>query len=165
MPALLSLDMAPRAAVWNKLIEIIRIDGTVKRVIPRAASFRYWTGTDEDSQPFTTDLAPAVRFTPAAGPVAWLYPGSMAGDLLINCEMIVQGTAVIDVMNLWWAIQRALYPRSQPARQAIQVALNAAGGTTGQPVFSQPAYSTELTDNCQLAVGQIKIQIMENIDT
>lgn len=165
MPALLDLDTAPRAAVWLKLIEIIRIDATIKRTIPRAASFRYWTGTDEDSQPFTTELAPAVRFAPAAGPDVWLYPGSLAGDLLINCEMIVQGTAVIDVMNLWWAIQRALYPKLQSARQVIQVALNAAGATTGQPVFSQPAYSTELTDNCQIAMGQIKIQIQENIDT
>ncbi len=159
----LDLNDSPRTLVYRKLVELVRIDPTIKRVISRPASFRAWDGAPEDSQPFTVDIAPAVRFTPINGPDLWQYPSAFAGDLYINVEMLVWGSDVSDVFNLWWAIERAIYPRDFAAKTAIVSALQQAGARTGLAEFSQPAFDPEPKDNFFAATGQIKIAVLEQL--
>jgi len=161
--ATLSLNTAPRASVFRKLVELVQNDATIKRVISRPASFRAWTGNPVDSQPFSIDIAPAVRFTPASGPEVWFTPNAQKGPLLVNVEMLVMGSDADDVMNLWWAIERAIYPAAQAPLYANLQALQQAGAYSGLAEFTLPAFDPQPADNFWAATGQIKIEVRNQL--
>lgn len=154
----LDLNTAPRTSVYRKVVQLIRNDATIKRIV-RPTSIRAWDGLPSDGEPFTPEIAPALRFTPINGPDAFWSPGSMKGDLLINVEMMVAGTCVDDVFNLWFAACRALYPALQSSTNANVQALMAAGAYDGLAVFSSPAFDPDPKDNYFYAQGQIRITV------
>lgn len=161
--ATLSLNTAPRTSVFRKLVEIVQNDPTIKRVISRPASFRAWTGKPVDGQPFSVDIAPAVRFTPIQGPDSWYSPNAQKGPLFVNVEMLIQGSDADDVMNLWWAIQRAIYPAAQEDLYANLQVLQQAGAHDGLAEFTLPAFDPGPRDNFWAATGQIKIMIRNQL--
>jgi hypothetical protein len=160
--ATLDLDQAPRAAVYRKLVELIRNDPTIRRIF-RPTSIRAWDGKPQDSAPFDTTIAPCLRITPSNGPDEWLYPEAFAGDLYLNVELVVRGTDCDDVFNVWFAIQRAIYPRDFTAKTANVTALQQAGAKTGLAQFSLPAFDPNPSDNYFAAAGQIKISVREQL--
>lgn len=83
----------------------------------------------------------------------------MVGPLFLNVDMLIPGTDADDELNLWWAIEHALYPQSFAAQQANVAALQLAGANTGLCMFSQPAFDPTPSDKFFAATGQIKIDI------
>jgi hypothetical protein len=63
-------------------------------------------------------------------------------------------------MNLWWAIEKALYPSDFTAKSANISALQAAGAYTGLAEFTQPAFDDSPSDKFFAAYGQIKIDVL-----
>jgi hypothetical protein len=155
---LLDLNTAPRTAVYRKVVQLIRNDATIGRVL-RPTSIRAWDGLPQDGIPFAADVAPCIRLTPTAAADNWWSPGSQRGPLFINCEILVKGTCVDDVMNLWWAIVRAIYPAAQSSTNANVLALQQAGAYTGLAEFSLPAFDADPENLLFYAAGQIKIDV------
>ena len=61
-----------------------------------------------------------MRWTPMNTGEEFKTPDTMAGDLLINCEVIIAGSCVDDLTNFWWMLTRCFYPQGGGApRQAI----------------------------------------------
>jgi hypothetical protein len=155
---LLPLPKSPRTNVFRAIVKILQCD-LVLRNIFRPGSFRSWSGAPHDELEFTFAIAPAIRLTPANGPEQFWSPNAQVGDLLVNCEMLVAGSNVDDVQNLWWAIEKAIYPADQTKAMANAAALQTAGAHSGLSLFSQPAYDPEPADKFFAATGQIKIAV------
>lgn len=122
-------------------------------------NFRCWSGRSHDSFEFTFSSSPSLRITPTCGPESFLFPTAMVGPLFLNVDMLIPGTDADDELNLWWAIEHALYPQSFAAQQANVAALQLAGANTGLCMFSQPAFDPTPSDKFFAATGQIKIDI------
>ena len=117
MAGIRSLDLptSPRAAVFRAMESIVR-ENTIFGRIVKPDNFRTWQGHPRDSKPFDQCNAPAMRWTPMNTGETFRTPDTMAGDLLINCEIICRGSCCDDLTNFWWMLTRCFYPPlPQPA--------------------------------------------------
>jgi hypothetical protein len=154
----LPLPRSPRTAVFRALVKLLHNDLVLRNVLKDGA-LRSWSGTSHDSMEFTFSIAPAIRLTPTNGPEQFWSPNAQVGDLLINCEMIIAGTNVDDVQNLWWGIEKAIYPADQTKAVAHQQTLQAAGAHSGLVLFSQPAFDPTPESKFFAAMGQMRIAV------
>jgi hypothetical protein len=164
MATLKSLPTCPRTTVFRKIVQILKNDPVLSNVI-RPGSLRSWSGSSHDNVEFSYSQAPAIRLTPASGPEDWKYPDAQVGALYINVEMLVAGTDADDEINLWWAIERAIYPFDEAKRFAIVRELQQASAHSGLCTFSQPAFDPEPGNKFFAATGQIKIDVLLQLNT
>lgn len=160
----LDLPVSPRAAVFRAMETIVRQNSVFQRVV-KPDNFRTWEGHPRDSKPFDQSHAPAMRWTPINTGESFRTPDTMAGDLLINCEIIVRGSCCDDLTNFWWMITRCFYPPAFADRNAIIQALQTAGGRSGLVLFTQPAFDPGPDGVFMAGQGQLKIEIQSQLNT
>ena len=160
----LDLPTSPRAAVFRAMETIVRGDATFQRAI-KAAEFRTWKGDPNDPRPFTYAEAPCFRWTPMNTGEEFKTPDTMAGDLLINCEVIIRGCCCDDLTNLWWMLTRCFYPATLSQRNANIQTLQNAGARSGLVLFSQPAFDPSPDGVFFAGQGQIKIEIQSQLNS
>lgn len=157
----LDIPTAPRTAVFRALDQIVRADPTINGVFGNR--IRSWTGDElRDAKPFTTTEAPALRLTPVGmGQDEWYSPDEQFGELGIEVEIFLRGTLIDDLMNVWWAVQRAIYPVT--GAQPNANLLNAAGATTGMVTFADPAFDRQMAEQSgyMRGIGSMKVEIRE----
>lgn len=158
MATIRQLPTSPRTTVYRKVCQILQTDPVLSSVI-RPESFRTWAGRSHDNMEFSYSSAPGLRLTPLGSLETWKFPEARVGDLVIRVDMVLPGTDADDEMNLWWAIQRAIYPDVYATQLANIQALQAAGANTGYVEFSQPAFDPEPQDRFFVATGQMKIEV------
>jgi hypothetical protein len=165
----LALPDSPRKLVFRRIVQQLKNDPVLKRSLKTLLA---WGGTPEDARPLTIDESPGIRLTPGFGPDVWQFPDAQAGWMFIKVEMLVPGFDVGDMIDLWWALEIALYPRDWNARMAFQQALREvglpqglAGAKTGLITFSQPIADDAPADQYQHAVGEMKVEILLNLNT
>ena len=162
--AALDLPQAPRDAVFRAMETIVRRNATFQRIV-KPSSFRTWSGDPQDAREFSCEYAPAMRWTPRNTGEEFKTPDTMAGDLLINCEVLIKGTNCSDLTNFWWMLARCFYPSNLASRQANILALQNAGARSGLVLFSQPAFDPTPDGVFFTGQGQIKIEIQSQINT
>lgn len=155
---MLNLNQAPRTAVFRQLVSFVRNDPTIKRIV-RPTSIRAWDGLPQDAEPFSPAIAPCIRMTPTNGPDKFWSPGATVGTLFVQVEMLVQGLCSDDLLNLWWAVVRAIYPAAQSDTNASIRALVAAGAYCGLAEFTLPVFDADPENFLFAGVGQIKIDV------
>ena len=107
-----------------------------------------------------------MRWTPMNTGEEFKTPDTMAGDLLINCEVIIAGSCVDDLTNFWWMLDPLLLPaRRRHTRQAIIQTLQTAGARSGLVLFSQPAFDPGPDGVFFAGQGQIKIEIQSQLNS
>src|SRR6516165_8673160 len=92
----LDLTQAPRDSVFRAMEKIVRQNAAFQRIV-KPTSFRTWSGDPQDAREFTFEIAPAMRWTPKQSGDDFKTPDTMAGDLLINCEILIKGTNCSDM--------------------------------------------------------------------
>jgi hypothetical protein len=160
----LDLPTSPRAAVFRAMETIVRQNPTFQRIV-KPDNFRSWQGHPRDSKPFDQSNAPAMRWTPMNTGETFRTPDTMAGDLLLNCEILIRGTCCDDLTNFWWMITRCFYPPVFAARNAIIQTLQTAGARSGLVLFSQPAFDPGPDGVFMAGQGQLKIEIQSQLNT
>jgi hypothetical protein len=153
----LDLPQSPRDSVYRAMEKIVRNNAIFQRIV-KPSSFRTWNGKPDDAKEFTFNIAPALRWTPMNTGEDFKTPDSMAGDLLINCEILLPGTNVSDLANFWWMLARCFYSGGA-ANNANQQALMQAGARSGLVLFSQPAFDPSPDGVWLAGQGQIKIVV------
>jgi hypothetical protein len=143
-------------------VSILKHDPVLKTVV-KAENFRAWTGASHDNMVFEFSGSPSIRITPSNGPETWKFPSAFTGWLFLNVDILIPGTDADDQLNLWDAIERALYPDVFATQQANVLALQQAGAYTGMCEFSMPAFDPSPTDRFFAATGQIKIEILRSL--
>jgi hypothetical protein len=156
MATLTALPTSPRTTVFRVIDTILRNDKVLSSVI-RPTSFRSWKGNSHDTMEFSHSMAPAIRLTPMNGPETWKFPEAFTGWLFIKCEMLLAGTDADDELNLWYAIEKALYPTGNTLAN-VQT-LQQAGAYSGLVEFSQPSFDPSPQDRYFAAVGEMKIEV------
>ena len=165
----LGLPDSPRKLVFRRIVQQLKNDPVLRRSLKTILA---WGGDAMDAPPVTVDESPGIRLTPTFGPDEWQFPDAQSGWMFIRVEMLVNSWDVGDMMDLWWSIEIALYPRDWNARMAFQQQLrevglpqNLAGAKTGLISFSQPVADDNPQDQYQHAVGEMKIEILLNLNT
>jgi hypothetical protein len=158
--ARLDLPTSPRTSVFRAIVQILRNDPVLSAT---CRTILAWEGKPTDGQPLTLAMAPALRITPANGPNQWTYPEAFRGDLYLNVEVLVSGYDYDDLLNLWWAVQRAIYPKGQS--MAIVLQLQQAGAHSGLCEFTLPVFDPAPESNYFHASGQLKITVLEQLST
>jgi|SRR5271157_5273556 len=166
MAGIRSLDLptSPRAAVFRAMETIVRDNPIFQRIV-KPDNFRTWQGHPRDSKPFDQSNAPALRWTPMNTGEQFRTPDTMAGDLLINCEIICRGSCCDDLTNFWWMLTRCFYPPVLAARNAIIQTLQTAGARSGLVLFSQPAFDPGPDGVFMAGQGQLKIEIQSPLNS
>ena len=161
----LDLPVSPRAAVFRAMEQIVRTNPTFQRIV-KPDNFRTWEGHPRDSKPFDQSHAPAMRWTPMNTGEQFRTPDTMAGDLLINCEILCRGCCCDDLTNFWWMLTRCFYPPgATTTRNAIISTLQTAGARSGLVLFSQPAFDPGPDGVFMAGQGQFKIEIQSQLNT
>lgn len=153
--ATLALPSSPRILIYRAIERTLKTNPVLKRTVKE---WRTWTEKPGQSAAFNINVAPAIRLTPSNGPAEWLYPEAMVNTVFIDVEMQLATPDVDDVFNLWYAIEKALYPGG-PATLANIAAFQAIGAKTGYAMFSMPAFDPAPDGSMQTAFGQIKIEV------
>jgi hypothetical protein len=143
---------------------IVRSNTTFQRIV-KPSSFRTWQGNPDDAKEFTFSIAPALRWTPMNTGEEFKTPDTMAGDLLINCEILIQGTNVSDMFNFWWMVTRCFYPASLSQRNANIQTLQTAGARSGLVLFSQPAFDAGPDGVWLAGQGQMRVEIQSQLNS
>lgn len=154
-----TLPTSPRTKVFRAVVALLQQNPVILSCI-KPDSFRSWSGRSHDAIEFSSSMYPAIRITPTNGPEGWIFPTAMRGWLYLNVDMLIFGTDADDQLNLWWAVEKAIYPDVYSQQQANVAALQAAGAYTGLCEFSQPAFDPLPIDKIWAATGQIKIEIL-----
>jgi hypothetical protein len=158
MATIKQLPVSPRTKVFRAITAILQRDPVLSSVV-RPPNFRAWAGASHDNAEFTFSSSVSIRITPTNGPESWKFPDAFTGWLFLNVDMLIPGTDADDELNLWWSIERAIYPEDFAARSAIVAALQQAGAYSGLCEFSQPAFDATPQNRFFAATGQIKIQV------
>jgi hypothetical protein len=159
MATLKTLPVSPRTKVFRAICSLLQHDPVLSNVI-KPDNFRTWAGKSNDSMPFDFSPSASLRLTPSNGPEEWKYPDAMMGWLFITVDMLVMGTDADDQLNLWWAIERAIYPDTWALSVANVQALQLAGAYSGLTEFSQPAFDAAPQGGGFASTGQLKIQVI-----
>jgi hypothetical protein len=156
--SLRQLPQSPRTGVFRAIEKILRTDPLLRNTI-EPSSLRAWNGNDDDGIVPTQDMAPFLRMTPINQAETWWTPSSQTGSLLINMEILINGFLVDDLLNFWWAIERAIYPMDYAARMKNIEAIRQAGAMTGLVSFTQPVFDPSPETISFAGVGQLKVEI------
>jgi hypothetical protein len=154
-----TLQNSPRTNVYRALMTILKLDPVLTSVV-KPPSFKTYDGSQHDTADFSNATCPALRFLPTNGSESFKFPNAQVGDLIIQVHMLVAGTNVDDPQNLWWAIERAIYPSDFAKKMANQQALRDAGAETGLALFTQPAFDPVPENRYFACTGFISIKIL-----
>lgn len=126
---------------------------------------RYWgffTGKPEDFQKPAVSQFPAIALNVASTGMSPWSQSSNEETMIINIEMAVTGTDMDDLLNLWWAVQKALKP-STLGRRAIIDALRDDKCTTfvfegfGKSALNHVKF---MEDNSVVGTGSVTINLL-----
>ena len=170
----LDLPPSPRKLVFRRIVQQLRNDPVLSRAL---RTIQAWEGKPADFQPLTQSNAPGIRLTPTCGPDMWAFPDAQRGWLYIAVDLVVPGHDVADMLDVWWTMERAIYPpnpdrldmspalRFQKDLREVGLPYGMAGAYTGLVEFSQPAADDSPGDQVMEAIGQMRVEMLLNINT
>jgi hypothetical protein len=148
----LPLTTSRRTATFRALEAILRADHTLRKVVADKHWYT-WDGSPASAGPLPANLV-AIRLTPAPGPAEFWSPTEQESLLFIDVELTVPGLLIDDLLNLWQAVERAIYPEDHVvAMQHVATLQAASGGAAGMVKFSQPARLEARQEKGGAAVG------------
>lgn len=152
--------VSPLSTAFRALESILRRDSALNTAIK---TWRSWTGDVDDKEQPATGSMPFVRITPLPASSQWLSPASHEEDLLVQIEIAYAGTCIDDGLDLWRAVELAIYPTDVPTRTANQQLLQSAGVRGGVCTITQPAIDRSLShpDHVMSVVaGAVKLRVV-----
>lgn len=110
----LALPDAEETLAFRAAERILRTDPTLSRVV---RSWNAWDGSPGDVLEPTFSTCPYLRLAPMPTGSAWQTEGQHRMPVLVGIQVAVAGSNADQLVNLWAAVRRALWP-SDPARMA-----------------------------------------------
>ena len=163
--AILDLATGTRATVFRTIVSQLKADP----VLANAVKFwMVWDDSEWDRNVITSLQQPGIRLTPIPASQGWYSPDAFSGYLQIQCEIGIPSVDADDYLNLWEAIENALYPPGDRVTQlAYQQALRDAGSETGLVEFNLPASDPNAVahnDGIWWCQGQMRISVIRTIN-
>jgi hypothetical protein len=131
-------------------------------------TWKLWDGSKLAQGPDLSSEMPVLRLEPAIGPQTWWSPDAHIGPLMIRVNYSIQTRYVEDVLNLWEAIENALYPYGRwDEQERMRMALVECGSDTGQWEFAMPASDPnprETEDGIFHCIGMMRISVVRGFN-
>jgi hypothetical protein len=156
----LPLPTAERTAVFRAIVRLLKADPTLSNVVK---TWFVWDGTPGETQDFELGHAPALRLTPLGGGDEWMSPQSVVGMLVIDFEMMVAGTNIDDLANLWRAVIAAFYDPQALPWPNVQEILRDAGGYPPSPQFTLPSQMIERNEAYCHGSARLMIKVLTQL--
>lgn len=153
---MLGVPRGIRSTVFRMIEARLKADATLGGVV---AKWYTWDGSPESASGLAVIPTPSVRLTPALGPVTWYGPAEQGGMLQVKIDLLTRTLNADDPLDLWEAIERAIYPSDRTDELAWEQSLRDAGGWTGQISLTQPTTMQQADENQILSSGTIEIEI------
>lgn len=156
----LALPDSEETIAFRAVESILRSDADLSRVIK---TFVAWRGEPVDNEPPTASMCPYLMIVPSARPSGWVTEGQHEEPLQIGIFAAVVGSDADQIMNLWGAIRRALFPQDATQRTSVLTKVNAAGIVNGE--ITMPAYTVKAEKGDQvvmLGTGTLELYLMVN---
>jgi hypothetical protein len=155
----MSIDGLPggqRSKVYRRLVELLKADPTLSSVVKT-----WMTWEDEQLQEPVLQTAPAILLSPSIGPMPMASADSFVSDFVVNVGLVIEGRCATDALDLWEAIENALYPPDRGLQQAIQRELSSCEfrAVTGLVQFGRPPLLAAFENNLARYDGSISIAI------
>ncbi|WP_422929041.1 hypothetical protein [Singulisphaera sp. PoT] len=104
-PILPKAQNVEEANAWLALVDVLTNDEMLKDVV---RMWRTWTGESDDSDPPAESQCPWIRLTPAPSQITIQEVDAYRLALAVQVETLILGTNVVDNLNLWGLIRRAM---------------------------------------------------------
>ena len=137
--AIPGIPVDPRSQVYKRICDQLRTDP----VIGSRVEWICWDGARKDVIAVATDK-PTVETSVKSEGQTWAAPDAFRGMLGVEIILYIPNSYdATDGLDLWGAIERALYPQNKRDKQlAFEQQLRDAGAETGEIELSQPAAIT-----------------------
>lgn len=158
------LPRGVRSKVFQRIVEQLKTDPLLSRLIKR------WNVWDKPISPVASaGTETELQLTPRLGATGWYSPDSHVGPLQIQVDLWAPGNKkglynAVDALDLWEAIEGALYQPDITKRKAFKRELQCLGAETGEIQFSQPATVQSAGENGVVQVGLMQLNVRRNIN-
>lgn len=156
---MLNLPVSAYTKLYRAIERQLKDDPVLQGVV---RCWNVFKGKTEDFQKPSINQYPAVALlVSSSGMSAWSQAANEE-TMVIDIEMAVAGTDQDDLLNLWWAIQKALKP-STKGRKILIESLKDDGCTTvvfegfGKSALNHVKYRD---DNTMVGTGSIYINLL-----
>lgn len=158
----LKLPDTEEVTAFRCIDRIIRTDKVLQAVVGR--NFYSWTGNNLDDADPTTATLPWVRLSCSGLPMDWATEGQHRSPLMVTVELAVMGTNSDNLVKLWGAVRKALFPREAEARDAVRAAQCAA---MVQKITLRlgPTLPKKLGDGTKILYASGAIELLLHINT
>lgn len=121
-----------------------------------------WTGDmNIDMMKPTFGTCPFFRLSPFPDASDWVTESQHDLSIIVQVELFTAGSDVNQIMNLWGATRRALFPAALSAKQAIMTSLQAVG--ISKPIITRASYGVIQQEEGVViltATGMIKLVLL-----
>jgi hypothetical protein len=137
---ILKLPDHPRSIIYTLIVQALKADPTLRRVVAPDAWRTYLDEPDNDTPP-GEDTLPSVEVLPFGQGALPESPIAQSSPLGIAITIATEGLDVRDLLNLWGAIEHALFPGdgSRTLGAAIRAAIAGTGAQYETLNLSSPA--------------------------
>ena len=162
----LNLVASPRAKAFRAIDTLLRhaTNSPLRRANPQ---FKSYTGQITDIEPFPETVPVGITLSFGDSDVGFYSPDSYKVDFTIQVDVEIQSLIADDMANLWYAIERTIFPHSDatatPVNAAslkIQAVLNAAGIWQGIVKFRAPGIG-KIENGRMYGTGLLHMQVYE----
>lgn len=112
----LDLPQCSETSLYRAIIALLQNDPNLSRVVKTWVA---WTGDRDEAQPPNLNRLPYLAIEPVADPSEVQTLGITEAPLTLAIHLVVDGTNVDDVFNLWDAIRACLFPGDSSMQQNI----------------------------------------------
>jgi len=157
------IDISPPAeegVAFRALESVIRKDPTLS---PHIKTFLAQHDTDEELFEPSYELCPYIRMDPFATQSIWITEGQHKMDMTVDFVIGVRGLDVVNLMNFWALIRRAVFSQSISEAMAVQSKLTQA--LILRPEMTLNAYSSPRIDEgfrYRVGGGRIRCAMLIN---
>ncbi len=116
---MLELPKSAYTKLYRAVEKQLKADPALQKVVK---SWNVFQGKTQDFQTPSISQYPSVALLVSSSGMSPFSQASNEETMVIDLEMAVNGTDQDDLLNLWWAIQKALRPSTE-GRKALIAAL------------------------------------------
>jgi hypothetical protein len=126
----LDLPDVPWTQAYGRVVRALKEDATLRAVV-HPAGWRTYTDEDTGDAPPGSDTLPSLELLPhgmkgtAESPIAQYSP------LGIAITIATAGSDMRDLLNLWWAVHRAIFPGDGARALVTSIRADFAGSASG----------------------------------
>lgn len=157
----LHLPDSEETTAFRFIEKVLRNDPDLKRVVKQWVT---WTGDAIDVLEPTFASCPYVMLSPGPTATDWETESQHKSPLIITIMAAVAGSNADQLMNLWAAIRRALFPRDEAAYEAVRAA--SAAAKIVKPTLTLAGYGTGIDESkMRMLIARGSLEMILHITT